>query len=98
METKFTKGKWYVAEDNSSDEKGNEIFIRADKGMNHPRIITCWASSTSENEANAKLISAAPEMIQMLIAINETLLSGINIHHEDTIHQNIQKLIKKATE
>ena len=102
METKFTKEKWI--------RQGTTVYALHQTGWNKGTLLMSnrfYAqvypdyridNADEEAESNAKLIAAAPDMIKMLISINETLLAGINIHYEDTIHENIQKLIKKATE
>lgn len=88
METKFTKGKWkkYRPTDNHKvthivDFKKNSICE-----MNH------YCSEVSD--ANALLISKAPEMFEMLL--------GMLTETDDLIHseikKDIQQLLKEATE
>lgn len=93
METKFTKGEW-----NYYNEFNGGIEVAQDFAKNPiPSRICVISCNDEEAEANAKLIAAAPEMISMLIALNETIESGVAIIEGDTIHKNMLKLIKKAT-
>ena len=110
MEFKGTKGKWEV-EDNgksvySKDRNKNIAFdgqiCRLHTGLN----------TYDNNEANAKLIACAPEMLEMVKEINEALVW----YHENctplqrtrnndeiffnlgmNLRQQSEKLIKKAT-
>lgn len=59
----------------------------------------CMVKSKShddEEEANALLISKAPEMLEMLEYIEHKLRDGYNIMSSD--HAKILQLIKEATE
>ena len=86
MDKKYTKGKWQ--------------FVRYEKTFTIETFgITNWTilqtiTNEPQDEANAKLIACAPEMLEMLESlINES---------DDIIHPEIKKdilnLIKKATE
>jgi hypothetical protein len=79
-EFKFTKGKW------EKDERCNIWSI-------NEKIALCCASRQIEDEANALLISKAPEMLEML---NE-LISGNRLLLE-TDYKKIEQLIKEATQ
>ena len=68
MKTKHTKGDWYVAENLSNNSTGNRVIIRTDRG-NHPQVAVAINYNTEANEANAKLIAAAPEMLESLTKI-----------------------------
>ena len=83
-EFKGTKGKWVVEK---THEKGKWIQ-NEDGGY----CAISAGSTKEESEANALLISKAPEMLQMLIDIRDTLENG------DTPHiYKIDELIKEAT-
>jgi len=46
----------------------------------------------------ARLFVASPKMYSLLSALNETIEAGIAIKSGDTIHRNIQSLLKQVTE
>lgn len=60
METKHTKGPWHAA---NRYEVKNEIGLIA-------RVATAWAGNGTIN-ANARLIAAAPDMLEALRDIRE---------------------------
>jgi hypothetical protein len=104
METKFTKGKWSYAE--SSNEVDYLVyvdglpclFISLNYGVD-PKYI-----DKEETEANAKLIAAAPDMLEALNEMVKNLSSyvyGLKIRDgfsELLALENAKKAIKKATE
>ena len=87
MKTKHTKGKWSLDCDSITTDhniKGNII-------CDAPR---CFDNSMKNWEANAKLIAAAPELLEQLNKIvNATEDGSINSDH---INYS-KELIKKAT-
>jgi len=96
---KHTKGKWFATEINtdkkwiniSSSEKG--IIGRTYYGDLEPVI------TKEEAEANAKLIAAAPELLEQL----QSIIDGSAFDKEKGLiwkHRldEIEKVIKKATE
>jgi len=102
MKHEFTKEKWeYVGGDNMSVEVniGNATcnIDRCDKNTNEIVV------SRNEMEANARLISAAPEMIEALISV-ESYLTDIYESNQlapfptrselDKIRSAIKKAIK----
>lgn len=95
METKHTPGPWAY--------KWNGSYYEVDIAHTDDRILSVAVmlydenvvslTDTDENKANAILIAAAPEMLDMLKDISDTLEAG------DTPHvYQINELIKKATE
>ena len=89
MEFKGTKGKWYVENFKGCESVCTKLDTQGD--------IICLipdedCDSSRENwEANALLISKAPEMLEMLEKISE-----INFNEE--IQKEVLQLIKEATE
>jgi len=81
MEFKGTEGKWYVSEayQTITDEKG--FGIAQEHGIKNSLN---W-------EANALLISKAPEMLEMLRACQKVVTNKV-------IYDEIEQLIKDATE
>lgn len=84
MEFKGTKGKWFVK--SSSDYTG-EYSLRAD----------LYAPTFEEDEANVLLISKAPEMLETLIKVNESLLNDSSTIEQIELRKEVEELIKKAT-
>jgi hypothetical protein len=82
MEFKGTKGRWYVSKAHKTitDEKG--FGIAQENGIRN----------SNEWEANALLISKAPEMLDMLEKIMKTYDKGTQTYLE------CKQLIKEATE
>lgn len=85
MEFKGTKGRWYVSKayKTINDEKG--FGIAQENGIRN----------SNEWDANALLISKAPEMLEMLIDIVNANNKG-NLEHLN--FYQIEQLIKEATE
>jgi hypothetical protein len=81
MEFKGTKGKWEVT---ISNEYCGDYSIRTENG----------SATSFEDDANALLISKAPEMLEMLKVIFLEKLNGTNI----ITYEPIEQLIKEATE
>ena len=92
METKFTKGEWEVFK---PDHIGcTNVSIGENNGFN--QFIELWhhQNSKEKSEANAKLISAAPELFE---ALNDVLNDyySISIPSSITIDK-IEKVINKV--
>lgn len=84
MDKKFTKGDWKFLDD------GTYYEIQIEK----PLLSICAINTNIEDyEANAKLISAAPEMLEML----KDVLSGMKSENYQVSTHEIEQLIKKAT-
>lgn len=101
METKHTKANgngntWEVAEHLTSH--GYKIVVHA-----HPkRVALCYLDgkgalypNKSESMANAKLIAAAPELLDALILANRLITGYIPALSDD--HMKIKNAINKAT-
>ena len=82
MEFKGTKGRWYVSKayKTINDEKG--FGIAQENGIRN----------SNEWDANALLISKAPEMLEML----KKILKEDNLSKSE--YYEIKQLIKEATE
>jgi len=92
METKHTKGEWYVNPRASLNVKCGE-----------KTIASCSSSQSGENleeeQANAKLIAAAPELLEALIKLNDYFFCEKSLEegeYQDLINIT-QNALKKAT-
>ena len=97
---KGTKGKWFfvkndyyneiISENNHYDNSGKRMRISTliHEIQEDGRVVSC--NFSEEDNANAKLIACAPEMLEML----ELLTS---VYSADNI-EKAKQLIKKATE
>ena len=92
MEKKFTKGTWVIDSDFITVEVDgiDEVICDFDPEGVWP---TVYQRSEEEKDANAKLIAAAPEMIDILSTI-ENDNGGI----PDWLWKRIKDVIKKAAE
>ena len=96
METKHTKGEWEVFK---PDHMGcTNVSIGKNAGFN--QFVELWhhQNSKEESEANAKLIAAAPELLEALININNILNSAYQSSKDEEILDITINAIKKATE
>jgi hypothetical protein len=96
MEFKGTKGKWELS--NNKTHGRQMIDLGEFKGS-----IDVWYHSgdsmtKEEAEANALLISKAPEMLEMLKKINHTITLHGKIDNGSDLHKNLTQLIKESTE
>ena len=93
---KGTKGKWVLS--NTEIINGENIYIKTNKlisviDKNKETICICGRKEPIQL-ANAKLISSAPEMLEMLEGIKGSLL----IAEDMKAYRKVEKLIKEATE
>lgn len=106
MKAKHTPGPWTLTADGAgwyiecSPERGHSVaYIRAEIGEEDPD------TSDDEKEANARLIAAAPELLDALIALlgvapskapGAGLIVGAEEKHANAL-QAARAAIKKAT-
>ena len=97
MKTKHTPGEWYL-EDRSTDELGNSIIVRSNN--NHIKLTECFDGNTERNEANAKLIAAAPETTELGIETRDLLYDYFDSLPDQLkpLLNKWRKAIKKATD
>jgi hypothetical protein len=90
METNHTKGKWSINEWTQPDR---EISIGA---IGTPLIAKVMLRDCSINEhrANAKLIAAAPDMFELLLAIGDDMITNKEVYANDVLYQRIRNTIK----
>jgi hypothetical protein len=95
MEFKGTKQKWIIS-------TNNEVGVLISTHPMSRDICTVWKYDNDflenqESNANALLISKAPEMLEMLDRLVE-LNKSDNIEMPKFIKEEIEQLIKEATE
>lgn len=90
--TKFTQGKWNYKKYQESDA----YEIQDDKQNHIATIHNMVDSKLKEKEANAKLIAAAPELLEAARMISNAISNGSHsgLH---TANKAIKAAIKKAT-
>jgi hypothetical protein len=68
MMSKFTPGPWFVVEDLRDETDGYTFIAGYDVQSDSSEIIGCEGISgdSAENLANARLISAAPDLLEAL--------------------------------
>lgn len=87
---KFTKGKWNLHVREMTDTNGEtfrKCFIE-----NGGTALAQFANFGEEDEANARLCSAAPEMYRILEQIDRWNLFGF----DSTMSKRIEKAVRKA--
>lgn len=91
METKFTKGKWEKKSNNIL--VGKELISTAYHRNGYKKDMYGNYDKCEEAEANALIISKAPEMFEMLVKAERTLRE---VYDCDTTE--LKQLLKEATE
>ena len=98
METKFTKGNWVIE---STKMKGTEIVVQTVvktnlpvDGLKSPIICDIYGYMTEEGKSNAKLIAAAPDLLEAIIELYDSLPDG----YTSKCLPKVRTAIKKATE
>ena len=108
MEKKFTPGPWCVSDETREKNEHGVFGIDINSlGIAVAHLATIWANteekvgSDPEAEANAKLIAAAPEMLESLEKLTKWAGSLTDWAGGTTIDPPIEEamfVIKKATE
>lgn len=92
----FNKETWEV------QENGKDVFIKNPGGKVVTRIRqkTNFVNWIDTEKDNAKLIAAAPEMLEELKSVAGLMLTNSRGHEVDytLIYEAVDKVIKKATE
>lgn len=100
MEFKGTKGKWFYKEcSHQMDDENTTIHGFAGR-IGH---VFTTAPNHGENreealKANALLISKAPEMLEMLKKVYDSIVMQSEIEYGSEMYFKIEDLIKEATQ
>ena len=99
METKFTKGNWFIKESKIEETDTTcQTVLMTDLKHNNiksPVICDLYAQATEEGKANARLLCAAPELLEQLIESRKLLIAaGYKVWSYRILE--IDKAIKKA--
>ncbi len=100
METKFTKGNWFIKE--SKIDKTNitcQTVLMTDLKYNDlrsPVICDLYGQATDEGKATALLLSAAPDMFNVLLELQESASYWSEYDVPIGIVERINSAIKKA--
>ena len=92
MKTKHTKGEWEL----ESTMYSNRTAINSLCNKDRHTVIESYVEDNNEQEANAKLIAAAPELLE---ALNNLILANTNNKGESVMRRIDEaiEVIKKAT-
>jgi hypothetical protein len=89
MKNKFTAGTWQAKEGQIYPTETGKTLA----------LIPYFDKDNDEHEANAKLIAAAPELLEMCIATLEDLESGeLTGNATESALINLRQAIQKATD
>jgi len=96
METKHTKGNWVY------QKYSTDYGVYSETGNGRDIALVREYGSDEEAEANAKLIAAAPEMLEALIEINKMIADSVTCNgvklNTGIIAKISMSAIRKATE
>ena len=90
QKAQHTAGEWILSGSNKI-RNGKDGFVIATITSDE---ITHFICNKAESEANAKLIAAAPEMLNLLQKLSNTITNGDDL---ESLFFETQNLINKAT-
>ena len=95
METKFTKVEWIITTHTSKTDPQRIATTAIQENPNKVSYICdMWGMATDEGKANAKLIAAAPDLLEAIIELYDSLPDG----YTSKCLPKVRTAIKKATE
>ena len=105
METKFTKGEWKLDKQSiiKNESFGYQIRIYNENYQESIlELINAWGNTKEEAEANAKLIAAAPDLLNSLVEFIDISRSNEDFNTKTNrmvwALRNGKQAIQKATE
>ena len=96
MENKFTKGNWGFGE-NYTSNNGTHVVYSTNSSYPTQNTYIATTLSAFNSEADAKLMAAAPELLESLIALVNGCLSDSESDKVVSLRK-AKEVIKKATE
>jgi hypothetical protein len=100
MKAKHTKGKWIIESTKDTNSLYSMIYsgeVRIAEVKSYGKDSKFNDATYEEKEANAKLIAAAPEMLEALIVLNNYIKEDSAIYRSSLQCKYIDELITKAT-
>ena len=100
MKTKHTKGQWIIKSTKDTNSLYSMIYsgeVRIAEVKSFGKDSKFNDATYEEKEANAKLIAAAPDMLEALIMLNNYIKEDSAIYRSSLKCQYIDELITKAT-
>lgn len=96
--TRYTPGPWMVDDE---QEDANRLYVRhVDSGRICQCFANCLVTTDAELAANARLIAAAPELLEALQSIEHALRMGFSaatvLDENSPIRDGIRAAIAKA--
>lgn len=103
MNLKHTKGNWFIKQTKleNTDIVCQTVLMTDLEYKNtekSPVICDLYAQHTEEGRANAKLLRSAPEMLEMLLELQECAEYWSEYDVPIGIKERLDKVIHKATE
>jgi hypothetical protein len=97
VKTRFkgTKGDWEYCSNGTNPKKHNFAIIRDNRGRIIAYVYKAHGEEKTLYEANAKLMSAAPDLLEALLKMR-ILLNGYKLLEKDTIGYKSQERAFKA--
>ncbi len=89
MDAKHTPGPWAYRQ----DDTGEDGFVVVSEGR--PYVATVHSGARDWTESNARLIAAAPDLLEAL-TLADTMLSGANMNAK-VVTLKVRAAIAKAT-
>lgn len=90
-----TPGPWEYCTGPSLNGRYHTVETKRDKDEDQLMICECYEGTDEQNEANARLMAAAPDMLDALQLVLDTY--GFDSSTDSSIWQTVTAAIAKAT-
>ena len=95
-----TPGPWIVSEDTIKNSPDRRVHVCVTQANNQSKIVALTdyygENDEAESRANAALIAIAPDMLEALIAIQETAIANLNgTMNADPVAAMISDILEK---
>lgn len=103
MNTNHTPGPWTILTEGSEDDCIVRTVMGSRKAARHMNEVACITTGSFDDQteqANAKLIAAAPELLEVAQEFDKYIESFPDLikPHFAELHKRIMSVIKKVTE